>query len=130
MAVDELKVILELVTNYGILPVITIILLIIIMTIISKDVKNKKTSNKTLEDLSVMLGNMLFVQQLQHYMIKILLKNKDLYDQVLAQLRQDAAIQEVNNQKDKSEQTRDFINKMEQIKSDLNAQNEGVDNDV
>ncbi|GEM_PF-6698283 len=130
MAVDELKVILELVTNYGILPVITIILLIIIMTIISKDVKNKKTSNKTLEDLSVMLGNMLFVQQLQHYMIKILLKDKDLYDQVLAQLRQDAAIQEVNNQKDKSEQTRDFINKMEQIKSDLNAQNEGVDNDV
>jgi hypothetical protein len=130
MAVDELKVILELVTNYGILPVITIILLIIIMTIISKDVKNKKTSNKTLEDLSVMLGNMLFVQQLQHYMIKILLKNKDLYDQVLAQLRQDAAIQEVNNQKDKSEQTRDFINKMEQIKSDLNAQNEEVDNDV
>ncbi len=127
MAVDELKVILELVTNYGILPVITIILLIIIMTIISKDVKNKKTSNKTLEDLSVMLGNMLFVQQLQHYMIKILLKNKDLYDQVLAQLRQDAAIQEVNNQKDKSEQTRDFINKMEQIKSDLNAQNEEVD---
>jgi hypothetical protein len=121
--INSSKDLFSIIVEIGILPVITIILLLLLIQVLKSESKTRENYNKNMSDFAKLLKEILFIQRLQSDIIKIILGDPVLFQTIIKHLEKQAVLSNYNQDKENTDDIIEMINKLYKTKEGLDFVN-------
>jgi len=121
--INSSKDLFSIIVEIGILPVITIILLLLLIQVLKSESKTRENYNKNMSDFAKLLKEILFIQRLQSDIIKIILGDPVLFQTIIKHLEKQAVLSNFNQDKENTDDIIEMINKLYKTKEGLDFVN-------
>lgn len=121
--INSSKDLFSIIVEIGILPVITIILLLLLIQVLKSESKTRENYNKNMSDFAKLLKEILFIQRLQSDIIKIILGDPVLFQVIIKHLEKQAVLSNYNQDKENTDDIIEMINKLYKTKEGLDFVN-------